>query len=249
MKPAAAIVTATWRQILGTKRLLLFGALAIFPGFIFFVASDGQSGRALLQSYTDGANVHFTLTVPITALILSTAALGTERRDQTLSFVVLRPIRRGTIAGAKLVAAFSAAVAVNAVGALLLSILLGVRGSEWRFVVPLLVGSAVATIVYTAVFVPLGYITERSTLIGLAYVFIWESAIVGGLGVLGVTSPWRIGYMAFAALWPANAPIDLDDFIVTNLSVSLGSSILQAAMFLTASVALVTWILRQRDLV
>jgi ABC-2 type transport system permease protein len=249
MRAAAAIVYATLRQVLGTRRLLLFGSLAVFPGFIFFIASANEGSLGLLEGFTDGAGVHFSLTVPVTALILSAAVLGTERRDQTLSFVVLRPIPRLTIAGSKLAAAFTAAVALNATGALVLSILYGVRSDDYRFIVPLLVGSAVATAVYTAVFVPLGYLSERSTLIGLAYVFVWENGIVGGLTVLGVTSPWRIGYMAFLSLWPAEVTQRVDDFVLADLSTSLGTSLVQMAAFVALSAALLTWILKRRDLV
>jgi ABC-2 type transport system permease protein len=250
MTAALAIVGATLRQILGRKRLLLFGALAIFPGFIFFLnSSDGESSRATLQAFVDTANVHFSLAVPITALILSAAALGAERRDQTLSFIVLRPIPRLTIAASKLAAAFLAAIALNAAGALVLSLLYGVRGSEFTYVLPLMVGSAVATLVYAAVFVPLGYLSERSTLIGLAYVFVWENGIVGALGVLGVTSPWRIGYSAFAGLAPAEMAPRIDDIVMADLSMSAGTALIQTTVFVVASAALLTWILRRRDLV
>ena len=43
----------------------------------------------------------FALVIPITTLILASSALGDERRDKTLSFLVLRPISRLEIACAK----------------------------------------------------------------------------------------------------------------------------------------------------
>lgn len=248
MKPALTILTATLREMLGARRLLLFGALAAFPGFVFGVASADESGRALTRSLIDpGVNIHFSLAVPVTALILSAAALGAERRDETLSFVVLRPIPRITIACAKLAAAFVAAAALNAVGAVILSSVYWARADDAGFVLPLIAGSVISTLVYCSIFVPLGYLSERSTLIGLAYVFVWENGVVGALGVLGVTSPWRIGYTAFSSLAPGT--LSIDEFVLSDLTPSAPMSLVQAALFAAASAALLTWILRRRDLV
>ena len=245
----AAIIGATLRQILSRRRLLMFGGLALFPALILYLNSGDQTRTPAATQIVDGAAGLFSFAVPITALILAAAALGSERRDQTLSFLVIRPISRTTIAGAKLAAAFAAAIALNASGAVALGVVFGIRNDDFGHIVPLVIGSVIATVVYTAIFVPLGYLFERSTLIGLAYVFIWENGIVGTVEVLGVTSPWRIGYSAFGALSPSDVQVRIDDFILTDLSLSIGTSVLQAVIFLAASLALLTWILRRRDLV
>jgi ABC-2 type transport system permease protein len=249
MTASLAIVRATLRQVLGARRVLLFGLLAVFPSFVYFMVSANQSGGAVRSSFLDTVNVHFTLTVPITALILAAASLGAERRDETLSFIVVRPIRRSAIAGAKLVAAFAAAAALNASGAAVMGLLYGWRSESFDAVLPLVAGSIIATAVYIAIFVPLGYLSERSTLIGLAFVFVWENGIVGALGVLGVTSPWRIGYSAFAGLGPSTLVGSVDDFIATDLTMSAASALTQASLFAAVSVVALTWVLRNRDLV
>lgn len=249
MNASAAIVAATLRQILGRRRILLFGGLAVFPGLIFFVSSGNESSSAAAGSFMDGVGFHFTLAVPVTALILSAAALGAERRDQTLSFVVLRPISRLTIATSKLVAAFGAAVVLNVAGAVVLAAAYAGKADAWNVLGPLVAGSAIATAVYTAVFLPLGYLSERSTLIGLAYVFVWENGIVGALQVLGITSPWRIGYTAFGSLAPPAIAARIDEFVTADLSLSATTSLVQAAAFVAVSVAMLTWILRTRDLI
>ena len=250
MNAAMAIVSATLRQIVDRKRLLLLGALTLSPGLIYYLSTDNlPTASSMLDLFLEATIFHFSLTVPITALILSAAALGAERRDQTLSFVVLRPIGRLTIASAKLGSAFLAAVALNVLGALMLSAAYGARSGDWSYTAALLAGSAIATVVYTAIFVPLGYLSERSTLIGLAYAFIWENGIVGAIGVLGVTSPWRIGYSAFAALAPSEIQRRVQDFALADLTLSVGTAVVQAAAFAAASAALLTWILNKRDLV
>lgn len=248
MTAAVTITQMTFRQLLGIKRLVGFGLLALFPAFIFMISSGNQGGNALLESFIGiGVGLFYFVAVPVVTLILSASALGDERRDQTLSYIVLRPIRRGIIAASKLAAAVLAAYVFTGTGALAMGIAYGLRSSDWNYVVPMLVSAGVATIVYAAVFVPLGYLSERSTLIGLAYVFIWEGAIVSAIGSLANTSPWRIGFTAFLALAPEEA-----QFVEADLGIvdpNLGSTIITVAVFIALSLAVTSWILRNRDLV
>ena len=246
---ATHIVKSTVRQILGIRRVLLFGSLLLFPSVVLLLRSGSVSGRRLLSSFVEiGTEGLFVVAIPITALILSASALGTERRDQTLSFVVLRPIPRAAIAGAKLFSAFAAALILNLGAALTLSVIFGAQESEWGYVLPILVGTTIATAVYAAIFVPLGYFTERSTLIGLAFIFVWEAGIVGPLEALGVTSPWRIGYAAFVALSPDAMLDHVEDFSLANLSPDIATSLIQLAVYVGLSLGLLTWIFRTRDL-
>lgn len=248
MTAALTITGVTVRQVLGIKRLVGFGLLSLFPAFIFMVSSGNQSGNALLESFIGiGVGLLYFVAVPVVTLILSASALGDERRDQTLSFIALRPIRRSAIAASKLTAAVTAAFVFTGAGALAMSVAYGIRSSDWNYVIPMLASAAVATMVYAAVFVPLGYLSERSTLIGLAYVFIWEGAIVSAIGTLANTSPWRIGFTAFLALAPEEA-----QFVEADLGIvdpRLGPTLITVAVFIALSLVVTTWILRKRDLV
>ena len=132
-------------------------------------------------------------------------------------------------------------------GALAMGVTYGIRASDWNYVIPMLVSAAVATIVYAAVFVPLGYLSERSTLIGLAYVFIWEGAIVSAIGSLANTSPWRIGFTAFLAVAPEEAQFVEADLGIVNPN--LGTTLITVAVFIALSLLATSWILRKRDLV
>lgn len=249
MKAALAIVAATLRQILGTKRLILFGLLALFPVLILYLNFGSSSMSRELDNLVGSAQLHFFLAAPVTALILSAASLGEERRDETLSFIALRPIPRSLIAGAKLGAAFVGAAGLNLVGAAGLGILFGIQTTAYEFILPLAAGSLITTVMYTAVFVPLGYLSERSTLIGLAYVFIWDNGIVRAIQVLGVTSPGRVGMVTFGALKPDTVGPRIEDDVLADLALSAGTSLVQAAVFLALSATLLTWLLSRRDLV
>jgi ABC-2 type transport system permease protein len=214
------------------------------------VSSGTQRGSALLDAFIGiGIGLHFVVAVPVTTLVLSAAVLGQERRDQTLSFLVLRPIRRSTIAGSKMAAGIVASLSLNGVGATVMGVVYGLRADDWSYLAPMVVGSAIATVIYAAIFIPLGYLTERSTIIGLAYVFIWENGIAGALDALAATSAWRLGYAAFVGLAPDEMLRLIDDFVLGDLSAGAGIAVVRMVGFLAASAGFLTWILRRRDLV
>jgi ABC-type transport system involved in multi-copper enzyme maturation permease subunit len=254
MTAAPAIVRMGVRQVLGLKRLIGFAILALSPTLIFLISSTGpndESDFELFLGLTLGT--HFIVAVPIVTLILAASALGDERRDQTLSFLALRPISRVTIAGAKYGAAFLAPFILTGAGALGLAVTYGALSGDWGYVVPLLVGTAIATAVYAAVYLPLGYLSERSTLIGLAFTFIWESGIVSAVGSLATTSPWRIGFSAMTALAPDRwltqlRADDAIDFALGSLTPGVPDALLRAAIIVAAGLAITTVMLRRRDL-
>jgi len=68
-------------------------------------------------------------------------------------------------------------LAVVGVGAICMSVVLGLRFSEWGSLGPLVLGVALSSLSYVSVFLVLGYLTQRAVLIGLVYAFIWESGM------------------------------------------------------------------------
>ncbi len=252
MSRALLLVGMTFRQTLGWWRLVRYGAGIAAPAVIFFLVSGQLIGDEVIETFVGiSIGVFYSIALPVVSLVIAASALGDERRDATLSFIVLRPISRYVIAGSKLSGAFVAAFAYIGVGAFALALAMGLRSGDWSYVVPTLVASFIATAVYVLLFVPLGYLTERATLIGLAFVFIWESAIAGTIPGLAGTSPWRIGFSAFLDLAPEGTVIrgDVPDFAIGDLAVSTGSSLMRLIVIAVLSVGLTSWILRRRDLV
>jgi ABC-2 type transport system permease protein len=248
MTAVLAIARNTTRQLLGVKRLIGFGLLTLSPAFLFFLSSRNVSPSRLLDQFLGiGLGTFFIIVVPVVTLIVSASALGDERRDSTLSFIVLRPIPRWKIALAKLGSAFVASFALTGTGALAMGVMYGLRGDEWGYAVPMVVGAAIATAVYGAVFVPLGYLAERSTLLGLAYVFIWENGVAAVTG-LSSTSPWRIGYSAFYALVPESGVRQIEDFGVPGVDGGIADALTTGLIFLVLSATVITLFLKRRDL-
>ena len=252
MTTIAVIMAMTVRQILSPTRLVLMGLATLAAPAIFFLASSDQIGQALTQSLSESTVAHFGLAIPVSTLVLAVSALGDERRDSTLSFIVLRPISRLTIAGSKISAALATALLLNGLGALALGILMGIRSDEWGYIVPLLTGTLVATALYNALFVPLGFLAERATLIGLFYAFIWEFGIASWLPGLTAMSVWRTGYAAFAGLLPKALVSPHPDTLLAplgNMLAGAGGSLLKMFIATLLAALFTSWLLRTRDLV
>jgi len=191
--------------------------------------------------------LYFPLLVPIVSLIISASALGDERRDGTLSFLVLRPIPRSAISGSKFLGAALVVGALNGFGGGALGMMYGFDTGSWGVLLPLVFGGIVAGTVYTALFVPLGFFTDRAVLAGLAFVFVFENGVVSALSGLSALSPWRLGLSTFSALAPDGVAATLGDFGAAGLS-GLGSTMLRTVLIVAVSIAATAMVLRKRDL-
>ena len=248
MRAAWAITTTTIRQLLGVRRAILFGLAELAPAAVFLLMAQTLADAAAIDRLLAMiAALYFPLLVPIVTLIVASSALGDERRDGTLSFLVLRPIPRSLIALAKFTGAAVVAAGLNALGAIALAAVYGIETGSWTIVFPLLVGGIVASVVYAALAVPLGFFTHWSVLIGLVFVFIFENAVVSALSGLSSLSPWRIGLSAFSGLVPDDVAAELSDIDIANIT-GTGTALLRTLVIAALSVGFVTLVLRRRDL-
>lgn len=248
MTPALALLVASLRQLLPLKRSLLLALLQLAPAAIYLIASASRTTEAGLDALLDvGVGMYFVLILPIVSIVLAASTLGVERRDQTLSFIVVRPIRRVTIVAMKLSAAVAAAMILNSVGAVALYGVYQARfGGSAGLLVGLLVGAAIATIAYGAVFVPVGFLTDRAVIIGLAFLLIFENGIVSGLPALETLSPWRLGVAAFAGV--AGVSAEALGHTITDLAPGVGRSLWVVALMALVSIVFTTLLLNRRDL-
>ncbi len=250
MTATLLIARMTTTQVLGLRRLIGLGSLAMLPGVIVYLSTARATASSRLDTFFGVTiGLFFALVVPVVALILAASALGDERRDQTLSFIVLRPIRRQWIAAAKLAGAITGACVVTGVGAVALGAAMGLRGGGWGYIVPLLIGSWIATVAYGAIFTPLGYLTERATLAGLAFAFLWEGAVAGSVPALASLSPWRIGFSAFVDLAPVDGIAEFATDALGNVQPGTLGALAKVLVVFVLGTLFTTWILRWRDLV
>jgi ABC-2 type transport system permease protein len=177
----------------------------------------------------------FALVIPITTLILASSALGEERRDKTLSFLVLRPISRLEIALAKSIAAAAVSLGFAVLGALALSLTWVAVGGSFDVFPSILLGATLACVMYGTVFVLLGNVLARATLVGLIYILFFETVVVDELPRLSSASVWRISLGATLDTMPTHFPARALLAALGNWVPSLGS-----AVIVTSTVALIT---------
>lgn len=247
MTPMLALFTVSVRQALPRKRFLLLSLLQLAPAAIYLVSTTNRTEAFALKAAVEvGGPIFFLLILPVVAIVIATGVLGSDRRDQTLSFIVLRPIPRSAIGAAKVFAAVCAAFALNAIGAVALAGTHAIRFGDPQLFVGLLVGALVATSAYSAIFVPIGFLTDRAVIVGMAYLLIFENGIVAVLPGLSSMSPARLGVAAFGALTP-DVAIYVTEF-TGALDLSAPRSMLTAAIYLAVGVGATAILLRTRDL-
>lgn len=246
MRAYAAMVLVTLRQLLGGKRLIILGLLGVLPAFVTWLASANRQPAQVFADYNENAvPMIFLIVLPIAALVLGGAALGDERRDHTLSFLLVRPLRRSTITGAKLTAAWIAAAGFTAAAGAAASAAASVRSSDWSTLVPTMVGTAIAAACYAAVFMVLGHLTSRAVLIGLVYVFIWESGISLAAPSLANVSLFRIGLTAYAGLLPESRPFLAEP--LGSLAPGAGGALVKTVAIGAIAVLAAASLLKRRD--
>lgn len=123
--------------------------------------------------------LHFLL--PVTALFLGAGVVADEVDERTLPYLLTRPISRPSIVVAKVAAAVITAASILLVSLLLSYSLLTLGGADGAFGRNLdqLTGAAGAVLLgmaaYLAFFTLLGGLIKRPVLVGLVFIFGWES--------------------------------------------------------------------------
>ncbi|MGH7575578.1 MAG: ABC transporter permease [Longimicrobiales bacterium] len=248
MTPMLAMVRVTVRQLTGRARLLGFGVLSLVPAVLLAAASRSADPSALdLELGVLLVVPFFALVIPTTTLILAGSALGEERRDRTLSFLVLRPISRLEIAAAKTIAAALVSTAFAVVGTLALSLTWLAVGGRFDVFPSIVMGAALACVMYSAVFVLLGNVVARSTLVGLIYVLFFETVLVENLPRLAGASLWRIGLGATLETMPAHFPAQALLGAMGEWVPSLDVALIVMASITFVTVGICTVLLKRTD--
>lgn len=207
MTSMLAIIRVTAGQLTGRTRLILFGLLNLVPAALLGALSQSAHPSALdLELGVLLVVPFFSLVIPTTALILASSALGEERRDKTLSFLLLRPISRLEVVAAKTIGATLVSTGFATFGALALSVTWLVLGGSLDVFPPIFAGAALVCLMYSAVFVLVGNVVSKATIVGLIYVLFFEVVLVENLPRLAGGSLWRIGFGATLETMPAHFP-------------------------------------------
>jgi ABC-2 type transport system permease protein len=174
----AALVSITLRALLNRRRTILLALLGVLLVAIvgLYTLSDPPPDQALEVTRELLRSLAIGVLLPLVAVIVGTAVIGSELDDGTIVYLLARPVARWRIVIVKLLVAWLVVTLLVAPATLVA----GLIGQDDP---ALAVGFAVATVVgaleYTAVFVALSLITSRALIVGLAYVVIWEGVVAG----------------------------------------------------------------------
>ena len=173
------VLTLTLRQLLGQKRTLFLAALGLLPLLTSIIWRLGDRGATAAEFAAAVPLNALTVNIllPLTALVLATAALGSEIEDGTIVYLLAKPAQRWRIVAGKLLAAWGA-TALLVLASATISGAVALAGEDgWRILGGFLVALAAGSLAYSSVFVLLSVVTSRALLVGLAYAFIWEAVI------------------------------------------------------------------------
>lgn len=250
MTAFASIIRVTILQLTGRKRVLGFSLLSILPAGLLFAASRAREVEGIDTDLGVLAVApFFSVVVPLTALILAGSALSDERRDKTLSFLVLRPISRLQIVVAKTLASTLVSVAFTLLGAAALCLMYVAVGGTLDVFPAIAAGATLACALYSASFVLLGSVTSKPTLVGLLYVLFLENVMVMELPRLAPGSPWRVGLAATIDLLPQHFPARALLGAIGDLAPSAPLALWATSVAVVVSVAACTVLLRRTDAV
>jgi len=175
----ATLVMLTLRGLLNRRRTLLLGLLGALIVLIAGLQRLSDPSDAEAASFTGILLADFGLTVllPLVAVIVGTAALGSEIEEGTIVYLLTKPIVRLRIVVVKLIVSWLVVSVLVAVPILLAGVL--GRGGDPGLGIAYASASIVGALEYTAIFLALSLVTSRALIIGLAYVVVWEGVVAG----------------------------------------------------------------------
>jgi ABC-2 type transport system permease protein len=177
MTTVVALAELTLRALAGRRRLLLMILLAALPA-ILAVVLRLAGGRADAPEIIDTLVIRTVL--PLVALVIGTAAIGSEIEDGTAVFVLVKPIPRWLTALVKIAVATALTVVLVIPPVILTGALVaGFDSANLGVTVGYAVATMVGALAYVSGFAALGAITSRALLVGLGYVLLWEGALAG----------------------------------------------------------------------
>jgi ABC-2 type transport system permease protein len=216
------LVDVTVRGLLGRRRILLVGLLALAPvGVAAILVVGGGLGTTAQITRQLYDSLVMTTVVPLVALILGTTAIGAEIDDGTVVHLLVKPVGRGWIILAKMLVAGAAGVLLCGISVLVSGLLL-LRLDEPGLLLGMLAGVALAVIAYTAVFVTLSVWTGRALIAGLAYVLLWEGLVATFFSGTRLLSIREYGLAVAAGIaGPEAGTLTRDVTLVTGLALAL----------------------------
>lgn len=242
------IASLTIRQFLRSRAIFVVAAIAMLPtlfALIVRVAPLDMEVRDYRELFAEVLYLGMFVgtLLPLAVLVLATAAIGDELEDKTFQYIALKPIGRSRIVMEKLLAVFAILIPVIWISiALTWGILsFGHMDQMTDLLWPALASSLVAIVGFGAIFLLVSTVINRALLVGVFYVFVWETALSRVLPGLRSISISHYTQSLFVRL--------VDDRRVTVIDPSASVTVIITIVgILVMSTALATWRIRTMSL-
>jgi len=191
----AAIIRFTLQSCLPPRRL----AAVVMPcvgAVLFGLMSRALNGPHGNRFANVAAEAIFSLTMPITALIIGDAVLGAEVRSGTFHFTFLSPVRIWRIVVGRWIGGSAVAVATVGTSCLLAALVASAPDEA----LPAVIAGVSGAVCYVALFIAVGCITRRTAVWSLAIVFLVERLLGAALTGIAQVSPTWLSRSAFVGL-------------------------------------------------
>jgi len=238
-------------RLLGLRRSIGLFVLTGSIAPLLLVLAPGRSDEWMATFYNDiTVGLGFSILFPVAALVVSTAALGEERKSHTLPFLLLKPVSRWVVSLGVITAAALASFVILGAGVIASWTAAAVVTGDWSIGVSTAVAAAVQSVASAALFVPLGLVVGRAAVAGLGYLLIWEVTLGNVIEGIQASSIYRIVVSAWADL-AALTPDNLETVteVLGRVEVGVGGAVAKAAALAIISVTVTGLLLRHRDLV
>ncbi|HWV36692.1 MAG TPA: ABC transporter permease subunit [Thermomicrobiales bacterium] len=241
------IIALTLRQFLRAKSVLVVAGISLFPVIFAIIPHFANRQRVLPIRDIVGNTIYLGLfaatLLPLATLVLATAAFGDELEDRTLQYLTLKPISRLQIVLAKFIAVLLVTVPIVWIGLMLTWAVAawGHLGDNTDLIWPMFAGSLVGVLGFGSLFMLVSLLIHRALLVGIFYVFIWETALSRYLTGIRTISIKHYTQSMFVRL--------ADDRLFRIDSVAATSTIVATVVgIVVVSLGLATWRLRRMNL-
>jgi ABC-2 type transport system permease protein len=179
-----AVVAFTLRSCVGPRRWM--GCLLPSFGALLFGLLARGLDRPAIEAFAQVASQGiFGLTLPIAALVIGDAVLGSEVRSGVFHFTWLTPTPLTTIVVGRWLGGLLVAMASIVPAAALAAVVAGVPETAGIAALAAAIGAAA----YIAVFIAIGCIARRAAVWSLAFVFLVERLLGAALSGIAQLSP------------------------------------------------------------
>jgi ABC-type transport system involved in multi-copper enzyme maturation permease subunit len=242
------ITSLTIRQFLRSKSIYVVLGISLLAAVLALIgqlAPGEESVREMRRIFADTLylNLIAATLLPLATLVLATAALGDELEDRSMQYLALKPISRYRIVLEKLLAVFAVMIPIVWFGITVTWAVAAfgnvddMRDLLW----PALASSLVAIVGFGSVFLLASLFIQKALLVGVFYVFVWETALSRILPGIRAISIRHFTQSLFVRM--------VDDRRITVDQVSGETTvIITTVMILVICLALSTWRFRTMSL-